>query len=94
MEKADLYLCADFQLPVVCDDVIYSRISAVMVRYATEDEMKFRRFPARRLQVELADWSGRSFTVADPRLVEPADPEEFARRKETYLKMKEAPHDS
>lgn len=60
------------RLPVIHDDVIYSRIVKISRVFAS-DEFMVRGFPKTYYTVTLADKTGRSFTEADPARIELAD---------------------
>ena len=89
MTMQEAKLAAVWRIPVICQGITYSRISALSIRYSSEDEIERRGYPAERPEAELEDQSRNSITVCKVKDVEAADTEAFARIIAEYNLVKE-----
>ena len=89
MTMQEAKLAAVWRIPVVCQGITYSRISALSIRYSSEYEIEYRRYPAERSEAELEDKGGNSITVCKVRDIEAADTEAFARMITEYNAVKD-----
>lgn len=72
MTKEECVQAAKLRVPVICNDIKYRRISAVIFRYTDENDRigMNRNVPKEFVEVELEDLHTNSRTITNPRGVE------------------------
>lgn len=89
MTAKEADLAARWQIPVVCDDIVYGRIVSVTRYYRDRSDRKFADEPSYyRVELESRSAPRRSFSVARVEHVRAEDEAEFGRMLDNYHTMK------
>lgn len=89
MTPKEADLAARWQIPVICDDIVYRRIVNITRYYRDRSDRKFVEEPSfYRVELESMSAPGRSFSVARVEHVRAKNEDEFRRMLENFYARK------